>query len=51
MIRVLANPTRACDGILTLPALAIGTELEITVTDRNAVGESSPTAAVTTLLT
>ena len=38
------------DGILTLPALAIGTELEITVTGRNAVGESAPTAAVTALL-
>ena len=36
---------------LDLTALAIGTELEITVTGRNAVGESSPTAAVTALLT
>ena len=35
---------------LDLPALAIGTELEITVTGRNAVGESAPTAAVTALL-
>jgi len=35
---------------LTLHALAIGTELEITVTGRNAVGESSPTAPVTGVL-
>ena len=35
---------------LDLPALAIGTELEITVTGRNAVGESSPTAPVTGVL-
>lgn len=37
-------------GIMTLPAQPAGTELEITVTARNAVGESQPTAAVTALL-
>lgn len=37
-------------GIITLPAQPAGTELEITVTARNAVGESQPTAAITALL-
>ena len=49
-VQVLNEIVQDSDGILTLPALAIGTELEITVTGRNAVGESSPTAAVTALL-
>ena len=37
-------------GIITLPAQPAGTELEVTVTGHNAVGESAPTAAVTGLL-
>ena len=49
-VQVLNEIVQDSDGILTLPALAIGTELEITVTGRNAVGESSPTAAVTGVL-
>jgi len=34
-------------GIITLPNLAAGTELDISVTGRNAIGESAPTAAIT----
>lgn len=49
-VQVFNEIVQDSDGILTLPALAVGTELEITVTGRNAVGESSPTAAVTALL-
>ena len=37
-------------GIITLPALPAGTELEVTVTGHNAVGESAPTAPVTGVL-
>ena len=37
-------------GISHLPNLAARTELEITVTARNATGESQPTAAVTVVL-
>ena len=37
-------------GIITLPNLAAGTELDITVTGHNAVGESAPTAPVTGVL-
>jgi len=37
-------------GIITLPAQPAGTELDITVTGHNAVGESAPTAAVTGVL-
>ena len=37
-------------GIITLPNLAAGTELEITVTGHNAIGESAPTAPVTAAL-
>ena len=37
-------------GIITLPAQPAGTELEITVTGRNATGESAPAAALTALL-
>ena len=37
-------------GIITLPAQPAGTELDITVTGRNAVGESPATAAVSALL-
>jgi hypothetical protein len=37
-------------GIITLPNLAAGTELEITVTGHNATGESQPTTAVTAAL-
>ena len=37
-------------GIITLPAQPAGTELEVTVTGHNAVGESSPTSAVTGVL-
>ena len=49
-VQVFNEIVQDSDGILTLPALAVGTELEITVTGRNAVGESSPTAAVTGVL-
>ena len=49
-VQVFNEIVQDSDGILTLPALAVGTEIEITVTGRNAVGESSPTAAVTALL-
>jgi len=38
------------EGIITLPAQPAGTELDITVTGHNAVGESAPTAAVTGVL-
>jgi hypothetical protein len=37
-------------GIITLPNLAVGTELDITVTSHNATGESQPTAPVTAAL-
>ncbi len=37
-------------GIITLPAQPAGTELEVTVTGHNAVGESAPTAPVTGVL-
>lgn len=37
-------------GIITLPDLAAGTELDVTVTARNATGESQPTAAITAAL-
>ncbi len=37
-------------GIITLPDLPAGTELDITVTARNATGESQPTGAVTAAL-
>ena len=37
-------------GIITLPNVAAGTELDITVTSHNATGESQPTAAVTAAL-
>jgi len=37
-------------GIITLPAQPAGTELDITVTGHNAIGESAPTAAVTGVL-
>lgn len=37
-------------GIITLPAQPAGTELDITVTARNATGESQPTAAITAAL-
>ena len=37
-------------GIITLPNLAAGTELDITVTGHNATGESQPTAPVTAVL-
>lgn len=37
-------------GIITLPNLAAGTELEVTVTGHNATGESQPTEAVTAAL-
>ena len=37
-------------GIITLPTQPAGTELDITVTGHNAVGESAPTAAVTGVL-
>jgi hypothetical protein len=37
-------------GIIILPDLAAGTELDITVTARNATGESQPTASLTAML-
>lgn len=37
-------------GIITLPNLPAGTELDLTVTARNATGESQPTSAVTAAL-
>lgn len=37
-------------GIITLRAQPAGTELGITVTGHNAIGESAPTAAVTATL-
>jgi len=37
-------------GIITLPAQPAGTELDITVTGHNAVGESAPTGAATGVL-
>jgi hypothetical protein len=37
-------------GIITLPAQPAGTQLEVTVTGHNAIGESAPTAPVTSVL-
>ncbi len=49
-VQVFNEIVHDSQGIIHLPAQPAGTELEITVTGRNAVGESSPTAAVTGVL-
>ena len=49
-VQVFNELVAASQGIITLPAQPAGTELEVTVTGHNAVGESSPTAPVTGVL-
>ncbi|MEN9576855.1 MAG: hypothetical protein RL514_4710 [Verrucomicrobiota bacterium] len=49
-VQVFNEIVQDSDGIITLPALPAGTELDITVTARNATGESQPTAAITGVL-
>ena len=47
-----SNPyaTRLGSEAMSLPAQPAGTELDVTVTARNATGESQPTGAVTAAL-
>ena len=49
-VQVFNEIVHDSQGVIHLPAQPAGTELEITVTGRNAVGESSPTEAVTGVL-
>ncbi len=49
-VQVFSELVADSQGIITLPAQPAATELEITVTARNATGESSPTAPVTAAL-
>lgn len=49
-VQVFSELVADSQGIITLPAQPAGTELDITVTGHNAVGESAPTAAVTAAL-
>jgi hypothetical protein len=49
-VQVFSELVADSQGIITLPNLAAGTELDLTVTAHNATGESQPTAAVTAAL-
>ena len=48
--QVFSELVQDSQGIIHLPNLAAGTELNITVTARNTTGESQPTAAITAAL-